>query len=1085
MSKNYVKFAYSSVVVFLPALMVAPFLFAVALQSCGKSLRQPREYPIGSVDIGTVTFGQARGDNPLAGVSFPSTLPTDGVQPWEKVDGEGHVVSSETGAMAVQPLGVSDGMDTLRSRIYRTSSAIDLETDFTPGVEKFNSAGDVTDFQEASRFASGNVGEKQVSYALYRISLGPAQPGTISADVNLRLRNDATMSDYYLGVSDYRNNVWEWFGPFNDPHVRIPIAVGDYTSDLGSTFIAVVAYDGASFDVVGIGVNVRNDSDTTPPPSPSALSATGHVESVSLEWTPSVAGDLAGYRIYMGAYEFASASDDGVESLSYLVGRTSHRISKSIIQNIRARSADPNGPYYFGVTAVDVSGNESPLSEVASASLIDGSPTVLLLSTDTVSGTRGLTANLTATGAEVYDWDTEGDGVFDITGDFGGSQTIIFNEPGIIRPAVRGTTAAGGESFAAVSLIVTSNSRPVVSGSVEPTSGVAPLDVQFTAVAEDSEGSELTFAWDFDGDGIYDSTQQSPPFTYSIPKLYNAKVRVSDIEGDWDVDTVSVLVNANPEIQVPIINSVTAEPSLTVPGTVIQFSVDADVPFGDIVSYSWDFDNNGTEDSNLQNPQYFYSSEGLYNAKVRVTGDLGGYAVGYVTVRVEAPVNAPPVAILTGYPRVSFLGEGDSVLVTLNAGQSYDPDGTIDIYYFDPEGDGSFVFNGTNPVFTFTYYASGDYLPALSVVDDDGRQTRTNISVKVYRFSEEIPDTGSGNDVGQNSSLDIVAGNPAISYYDSSNGDLWFARAEDPTGTRWSAPILVDSGGANDVGRYSSLEVVNGNPAISYYDATGDSLAYVRALDAEGSTWGTPVVNIGGGGGMHTSLAVISGNPAIAWYDQNNQDLLFIRAIDADGSDWGSSQSFPDPDVIVGRRVTLLTVNGNPAIAYANPVDSMGYYVRATDSLGGAWGARVPISDLVVDGHIAMAVVNGRPAIAFHPGAELGYVRAVDANGTSWGTPVILDSAGDVGHELSMAIINGVPAISYEKDFDTTGDIKFVMAKDADGTNWWNPVFVAEGAKGGGGTNTSLIELLGRPAISFYDGVNGDLVFAFPRIVWE
>lgn len=44
-----------------------------------------------------------------------------------------------------------------------------------------------------------------------------------------------------------------------------------------------------------------------------------------------------------------------------------------------------------------------------------------------------------------------------------------------------------------------------------------------------------------------------------------------------------------------------------------------------------------------------------------------------------------------------------------------------------------------------------------------------------------------------------------------------------------------------DVGQYPSLSIINGNPAISYYDATNGSLMYVRASDAPGVFWGVPV----------------------------------------------------------------------------------------------------------------------------------------------------------------------------------------------------------------------------------------------------
>jgi hypothetical protein len=61
---------------------------------------------------------------------------------------------------------------------------------------------------------------------------------------------------------------------------------------------------------------------------------------------------------------------------------------------------------------------------------------------------------------------------------------------------------------------------------------------------------------------------------------------------------------------------------------------------------------------------------------------------------------------------------------------------------------------------------------------------------------------------------------------------------------------------------------VNGNPAISYYAATDGDLKYIRASDADGSTWNTPVI-IDATGGTYNSLTIVNGVPTIAYYKAN------------------------------------------------------------------------------------------------------------------------------------------------------------------------------------------------------------------------
>lgn len=106
-----------------------------------------------------------------------------------------------------------------------------------------------------------------------------------------------------------------------------------------------------------------------------------------------------------------------------------------------------------------------------------------------------------------------------------------------------------------------------------------------------------------------------------------------------------------------------------------------------------------------------------------------------------------------------------------------------------------------------------------------------------------------------------------------------------------------------NVGQELSAAIVDGYPAIAYYDATNQDLKYVRALDTRGSAWGVPVVIASRGNvGRNPSLAVINGNPAISFYDQTAGMLLYSRSTDAQGVVWGS------PVSVLGQAVTVLCV---------------------------------------------------------------------------------------------------------------------------------------------------------------------------------
>ncbi len=82
---------------------------------------------------------------------------------------------------------------------------------------------------------------------------------------------------------------------------------------------------------------------------------------------------------------------------------------------------------------------------------------------------------------------------------------------------------------------------PVADFAVSPQSGEAPLTVSFS----DRSARATSWAWDFTNDDSFDSSAQSPTFTYADPGVYSVRLFVeSDFGGDEVVKTAIITVTA-------------------------------------------------------------------------------------------------------------------------------------------------------------------------------------------------------------------------------------------------------------------------------------------------------------------------------------------------------------------------------------------------------------------------------------------------------------------------------------------------------------------------------------------------------------
>ncbi|WP_433078725.1 PQQ-dependent sugar dehydrogenase [Dactylosporangium sp. CA-052675] len=117
------------------------------------------------------------------------------------------------------------------------------------------------------------------------------------------------------------------------------------------------------------------------------------------------------------------------------------------------------------------------------------------------------------------------------------------------------------------------NRPPVASFTATPTSGTSPLVAQFDASASTdadvADQSQLTYQWDFDGDGKFDATGVKVSHTYDKDGSYTAILKVTDPLGASGTATTTITAGA--ETPTAVIDSPEATVTWAV-GDTVRFS---------------------------------------------------------------------------------------------------------------------------------------------------------------------------------------------------------------------------------------------------------------------------------------------------------------------------------------------------------------------------------------------------------------------------------------------------------------------------------------------------------------------------------
>ncbi len=343
---------------------------------------------------------------------------------------------------------------------------------------------------------------------------------------------------------------------------------------------------------------------------------------------------------------------------------------------------------------------------------------------------------------------------------------------------------------------------------------IGALDAQFYGVGSDPLAGNVAFLWDFESDGVWDTTgasgpmpdtdagEQSPFHVYGNEGVYTATLRVYDSRGNWSTATVTVPVFASaPADAPPSASALALDLTGAAPFTTNFLAFGRD-PDGGVCSYTWDFGDSSATDTG-QRSQHTYTTPGTYITRLTVMDDEDDTGTASLTIKVCPAGYIPDMPPSATAALMS--DEGDMPISMLGSGADMD-EGVV-TYSWDM-GDNSAPI--TTGLVDYDYPADGVYQPFIHIWDDEGNHSSATATV-VY---------GSPTNAAPSASV--------ISYITSGTQNMraqFHAWGDDPDGTIVSYSWDFDGDGV-----YGDFGITDEDPIV-IYTAVGTWDVGVRITD--------------------------------------------------------------------------------------------------------------------------------------------------------------------------------------------------------------------------------------------------------------
>ncbi len=277
---------------------------------------------------------------------------------------------------------------------------------------------------------------------------------------------------------------------------------------------------------------------------------------------------------------------------------------------------------------------------------------------------------------------------------------ISFSQDGSYSITLTAFNDLGRSSYLTKSVNVSPSFAPDISFS----SSNNCIDSENSFIVINNSNNIDAYSWDFDNDGTEDSDLQNPSFQFPATGSYTTRLDVEASNGCNNFATQEITIYDSPITDFSLSGTTCTNTDITITNSTI---VDSQAP----IEWSWDFDNDGQEDSSEKNPVFRFDEPG--SKSLSLTATLAdGCADSYIEIVnvLDGPIASFDWTNNCFEEPVQFINQSD-VGTNINYEWSFGdeiPTSTL----FEP---------------THSYAQGGQYIVSLNVSDENCTSTSSKV----------------------------------------------------------------------------------------------------------------------------------------------------------------------------------------------------------------------------------------------------------------------------------------------------------------------------------------------------------------------